>query len=101
MIQEPHSTEEATQRAVHILDAKYEKADDQSVVDNNCPHLSLQDQNKLLELLRKYKDLFDGTLGDWNEGAKPYHGRAYPVPHSVKETLMKELKRLCDLGVLQ
>eukprot|EP00804_Cyclotella_cryptica_P029201 CCRYP_005341-RB/>CCRYP_005341-RB protein AED:0.20 eAED:0.20 QI:0/0/0/1/0/0/3/3948/361 len=110
MIHEPHSTEEATQHAVHILDAKYEKADLQSVVDNNCPHLSLQDQNKLLELLRKYKDLFDGTLGDWNtepvsfklkEGAKPYHGRAYPVPHSVKETLMKELKRLCDLGVLQ
>eukprot|EP00804_Cyclotella_cryptica_P000766 CCRYP_001026-RA/>CCRYP_001026-RA protein AED:0.47 eAED:0.61 QI:0/0/0/1/0/0/3/0/178 len=56
----------------------------------------------------KIVDLFDGTLGDWNtepvsfelkEGAKPYHGRAYPVPHSVKETLMKELKRLCDLGV--
>eukprot|EP00804_Cyclotella_cryptica_P017652 CCRYP_006766-RA/>CCRYP_006766-RA protein AED:0.67 eAED:0.49 QI:0/0/0/1/0/0/2/0/211 len=110
MIHEPRSTEEATQRAVHILDAKYEKADLQSVVDTNCPHLSLQDQNKLLELLRKYEDLFDGTLGDWNtepvsfelkEGAKPYHGRAYPVPHSLKETLMKELKRLCDLGVLE
>ena len=110
MIHEPRSTEEATQRAVHILDAKYEKADLQSVVDNNCPHLSLQDQKKLLELLYNYEDLFDGTLGDWStepvsfelkEGAKPYHGRAYPVPHSVKETLMKELKRLCNLGVLQ
>eukprot|EP00804_Cyclotella_cryptica_P007671 CCRYP_015255-RA/>CCRYP_015255-RA protein AED:0.41 eAED:0.49 QI:0/0/0/1/0/0/2/0/541 len=109
MIHEPRSTEEATQHVVHILDAKYEKADLQSVVDNNCPHLSLQDQNKLLELLRKYDDLFDGTLGDWNtepvsfelkEGVKADHGRAYPVPHSVKETLMKELKRLCDLGVL-
>ena len=27
MVQEPHSTQEATQRVVHILDAKYEKAD--------------------------------------------------------------------------
>eukprot|EP00804_Cyclotella_cryptica_P023910 CCRYP_010028-RA/>CCRYP_010028-RA protein AED:0.35 eAED:0.68 QI:0/0/0/1/0/0/6/0/715 len=34
-----------------------------------------------------------------NEGAKLYHGRAYPVPHSVKETFMKEIKRLGDLGV--
>eukprot|EP00804_Cyclotella_cryptica_P001484 CCRYP_003710-RA/>CCRYP_003710-RA protein AED:0.70 eAED:0.51 QI:0/0/0/0.5/1/1/2/0/243 len=73
------------------------KTDLQSVVDNDCPHL------KLLELLRKYEDLFGGTLGDWNtepvcfklkEGAKPYHGRAFPVPHSLKETLMKEPKTM-------
>ena len=110
MVHEPKSTEEATQRAIHILDAKYEKADLQSVVDTNCPHLSLPDQNKLLELLTKYEDLFDGTLGDWDtepvsfelkEGAKPYHGRAYPVPHAHKETLKKELNRLCELGVLE
>ena len=45
MAQEPHSTQEATQRVVHILDAKYEKVDLQSVVSANCTHLSLQDQN--------------------------------------------------------
>ena len=28
--------------------------------------LSLQDQNKLLESLTEYEELFDGTLGDWN-----------------------------------
>ncbi len=64
----------------------------------------------MLDLLTKYEDLFDGTLGDWNtepvsfdlkEGAKPYHGRAYPVPHKHKETLKKELNRLCELGVLE
>ena len=27
MAREPHSTQEATQRVVHILDAKYENAD--------------------------------------------------------------------------
>jgi hypothetical protein len=35
------------------------------------------------------------------EGAKPYHGEAYPVPQSHKETTIKELNRLCGLGVLE
>jgi hypothetical protein len=49
MIHKPQSTHKVTQRVVHILYAKYEKADLQSVVSANCTHLSLQDQNKLLE----------------------------------------------------
>ncbi|KAL3784137.1 hypothetical protein HJC23_005795 [Cyclotella cryptica] len=70
----------------------------------------LQDQNSLLELLTEFEELFDGTLGDWNtepvsfklkEGAKPYHGKAYPVPKSRKETTIKELNRLCELGVVE
>ncbi len=80
MAHELHSTQEATKQIVHILDAKYEKADLQSVVSANCTRLSLPDQNKLLELLTEYEELFDGTLGDWNtepvsfelkEGTKP------------------------------
>jgi hypothetical protein len=35
------------------------------------------------------------------EGAKPYHGKAYPVPQSRKETTIKELNRLIKLGVLE
>ena len=66
MVQEPLSMHEETLRVVHILDAKYEKADLQSVVSTNCTHLSLQDQNKLLELFTEYEEIFDGTLGDWN-----------------------------------
>ena len=63
-----------------------------------------------MELLTEFEELFDGTLGNWNtepvsfelkEGAKPYHGRAFPVPICHKETLIKELNRLCDLGVLE
>ncbi len=104
MIHEPPSTEEATQWAIHILDAIYEKAGLQSVVDANCPLLSLPDQNKLLDLLTKYEDPFESTLGDWNTepvsfelkvDAKPYHGRAYPVPHAYKETLKKKFNRQC------
>jgi hypothetical protein len=110
MANEPQSTQEATQRVIKILDANYKKADLQSIVSTNCTHLSLQDQNSLLELLTEFEELFDGTLGDWNtepvsfelkEGAKPYHGKAYPVPKSRKETTIKELNRLCDLGVLE
>jgi len=105
--QEPQSTEEATQRMVRILDAKYEKADLQAVVKDNCSHLNPIQQGKLLELLTEFEPLFDGTLGDWRtepvsfqlkEGVKPYHGRAFPVPRIHKETLMKEVQRQCELG---
>ena len=99
-----------TQCVFHVLDAKYEKADLQSVVSANCTHLSLQDQNKLLELLTEYEELYNWTLGDWNtkpvsfelkEGTEPYHGRPFPIPKSCKETTVKELNRLCELGVLE
>ena len=110
MVQEPHSMHEATQRVVHILDTKYEKAELQSVCSTNCTHLSLPDQNELMELLTEFEELFDGTLSDWNtepvsfelkEGTKPFHGRPFPVPKSHNETTMKELNRLCELGVLE
>ena len=106
----PKSTLEATQRVVKILDAKYEKADLNAVVADNCKHLSVPDQEKLLKLLTEFEDLFDGTLGDWDtepvslklkEGAKPYHGRPFPTQKAHKETLEKEVKWLCELGVLK
>jgi hypothetical protein len=52
---EPQSTQDATKRVTQILDAKYEKADLQSIVQNNCKHLSTDHQKKLLQLLKKYK----------------------------------------------
>ena len=66
MINEPKSTLDATQRVVKILDAKYEKADLNAVVADNCKHLCVPDQEKLLKLLTDFKDLFDGRLGDWD-----------------------------------
>jgi hypothetical protein len=62
---EPHSTQDTTKHVTRILDAKYKKADLQSIVRNDCKHLSADKQNKLLQLLKKYESLFDGTLGDW------------------------------------
>jgi hypothetical protein len=61
---ELQSTQDAIQLAMRILDAKYSKADLQSVVRDNCKQLSANQQKKLLQLLKKYELLFDGTLGD-------------------------------------
>ncbi len=80
---EPQSTQDAAKHVTRILDAKYKKADLQSIVIDNCKHLSADQKKKLLQLLTKYETLFDGTLGDWKtklvsfqlkEGVSPYHG---------------------------
>jgi hypothetical protein len=61
-------------------------------------------------VLLKFESLFNGTLDDWKllpvsfelkEGMKPYHGRPYPIPHKHKAVLMKEIKWLCNVRVLE
>jgi hypothetical protein len=66
MMNEPKSTEELTDRAGKTLDAKYEKADLPSVVENNCVHLNLQQRMELPKLLMEFEELFNGTLGEWD-----------------------------------
>jgi hypothetical protein len=61
---EPQSTQGTTKHVTRILDAKYKKADLQAIVRDNCKHLSADQQKKLLQLLKKYELLFDGTLGE-------------------------------------
>ncbi len=103
---EPHSTQVATKHVTWILDAKYEKADIQSIVRDNCKHLSANQQKKLLQLLKKYESL----LGDWKtklvsfqlkEGVSPHHSQTFPVPKIYKDTIMKEVERFSKLGVLE
>ena len=110
LAQEPVSTRNDTKRVIAILDAKYDKADLPVIIRDSCTHLQPSDREKLLSLLLRYEELFDGTLGDWNrppisielkEGAKPYHGRPYPVAQVHKATLIKEIIRLCSIGVLK
>jgi hypothetical protein len=95
---------------VEILDTKYKKADLPAIIREKCSHLTASDREKLLSVLLKFKLLFDCTLGDWKllpvsfelkEGMKPYHGRPYPIPHKHKAILVKEIKRLCNIGVLE
>ena len=101
--------EEASARIRRILDAKYEAAD----IDDVCAQqeqLSQVEKDKLKRLLLQYEELFDGTLGKWkgspvelqlNEGATPYHARAFPVPRVHLSTLKMEVERLCQHGVLK
>jgi hypothetical protein len=61
---ESKSTLDATKHVTQILDTKYNKADLQSIIRDNCKHIGAKHQKKLLQLLKKYELLFDSTLGD-------------------------------------
>ena len=98
---EPESTELATRRIVEILDAKYEKANLPEIFQNDCAHLNPV-------LLTEFEDLFNGTLGEWKpvsfelkEGSKPYPGRAHPIAQKHNATVKTEVKRLCEIEVLE
>ena len=94
---EPVVTEQATQRVIRILDANYRKANLKTVAAG-AKHLTPKEREKLYQLLLKYENIFDGTLGAWDtepvefelkEGATPHSQRHYPVPHLYKETFRK------------
>jgi hypothetical protein len=104
---EPHSTQDTTKRVTWIQDAKYKKADLQSIVRDNCKHLSADQQKKSLQLLKKYESLFDGTLGDWKtklvsfqlrEEVLPYHGQAFSEPKSIKTLSSKRWRDCANWG---
>ena len=87
-IEDSEAVNDATDRIKRILDAKYEPANIDEVVAE-CTHLSGEERVKLKNLLNKYKQLFDGTLGHWKgqlydvelrDEVTPYHARAYPIP---------------------
>ncbi len=108
-VADPQSIADATDRLKGILDAKYEKADLEEVVQE-ATYLSQEEQQKLLRLLQRYETLFDGTLGNWEKekydielkpDAEPYHARAFPIPKVHLDTLKVEVARLCKLGVLK
>ncbi len=79
------------------------------MVRNNCNHLSANHWNKLLQHLIKYEFLFDGTLGDWKtklvsfqlkeENTTPWSSFSSAI--NTQDTLIKEVERMCKLGVLK
>ena len=96
------STRDATERIVKIIDSTYVK-DDLNQVANNATQLNAEERTLLLSLLEEFKDLFDGTLGDWatepvdlelNPDSTPFNSIYYPVPRINKEKFRKELKGL-------
>ena len=108
-VEESGPVADSTTRIKKILEAKYEKADLDQIVESSI-HLTSVEQRKLRRLLHKYKSLFDGQLGQWKgppvnielrEGVKPSYQKAYPVPQSQKAMLMAEIERLVKIGVLR
>ena len=98
---EPSSTLEATYIIVKIIYSTYAKVDLKQLV--NASQLNAEERTLLLSLLKYFKDLFDGNLGNWatepvdlelNPYSKPFNSRYYSVPRINKETFRKELKRL-------
>jgi len=70
----------------------------------------LDKQQQEAVLLCKYEALFDGQLGRWHgqevkvelqEGAKPYHARAYDTLQCHVQTLKAEVERIVKIGVLK
>jgi hypothetical protein len=104
-----HPTEQEMNRMNEILDAKYSKADPNEVAQS-ADHLTTGEQQKLLALLRKHEDLFDGTLGTFTgapchiklkDNVEPHHARPFPVPKIHEPTLKSELDRSCEPNVLK
>jgi hypothetical protein len=95
LINDSPSLQEAVERIKKILDAKYEPANLDEIVDS-CSHLTQIEQIQLKTLLKKYEQLFDGSLGTWigdaydielKTDATPYHAKAFPIPRIHEQTL--------------
>ena len=106
---EPEILREELYEAKKILDSDYKKADLDEVV-RNIPHLTEEQKIQVRTTLYQYESLFEGRLGLWDtppisleleEGSKPYHARAYPIPQIHEATVRKEVERLCKEGVLE
>ena len=67
-------------------------------MNKQCQHINTKESERLINLLRKYEDMFDGTPGTWNTtpvdlelryDAKPVCSRPYPV-HRVHESMLRK-----------
>ena len=73
-------------------------------------HLDEEQKSQLLQVLKKYDKLFDGTLGcypkrkfhiDQIEGSVPYHCKGpYAVPAINMPVLKQELHEQCEKDIL-
>ena len=56
----------STYRIRRIIYAKYDKADLNKVMTEQFQHLNAKERKRLLIILRKFKDIFGGTLVTFN-----------------------------------
>ena len=92
-----------------ILQAKHKKSNLENEVKTNCPQLNSEQQQELINILNKFKQMFDGTLGTWKntkykielkEGAKLYHSRPCSILQAYYKQIQLEVELLVKIGVL-
>ena len=100
IIKEHLPVQNATKRIKRIIDAEYKKIDLESIF-MSVNYLKYKHNNSLLELLQKYKKIFDGNLGKYTgsdytielkDDAKPSHVKPFPIPNIHEPTLKKEVE---------
>ena len=90
------------------MDANYESVD---IEDINIKAKKLDEEQKesLCSLLNKYKQLFDGVLGDFDvpyiklevePGTYPVHSRPFHVPPIHRKILCKEIQCIVSMCML-
>ena len=92
----------AEARQKQVLDADYDALDLNKYTHMET-HLSSEQQAKLICSLQKYPKLFQPVhleLRHLNKGEKPYHAQPFPIPKSYVDTTKKDIKHLCNIGVL-
>ena len=107
--QDPSVLQSAEERHAKILDADYSARDLDDFV-SELKHLKDKEKESLLRVLKNNQTLFQGGLGllkikpvhlELVEGAKPYHARPFPVPHSLEPKTRKEIDRLTGIKLFQ
>ena len=63
---ESNSAISSTRSIRRILDVKYEKADLNNFMAKQCQHPTAKERYRILHIVKKFEDLFGGTLGIWN-----------------------------------
>eukprot|EP00957_Ditylum_brightwellii_P123130 9388161-Ditylum_brightwellii.AAC.1 len=82
---------------------------EQLVQEEKYKHLTKEQRNKVLGLLKKHEQLFQGKQGEWcsspvalrlKPGVKLYMAKLYPVPLPQQAEAKKELDRQIATGIL-
>jgi len=97
------------QGSIEIKEAKYGKVEPELVATQQ-KHLSTSQQGELAHVLCNFSRLFSGMLGKYpykkvhlelQPNAKPVRKRPYAVAFAHQPLFLKELTRLCGVGVLE
>ena len=101
--------EDEVSLAEALAPTNYTKANLPQTVEK-CKNLTPKQKSKLLTVLLKHEELFQGQRGNWTgppvsiellNGADPVWAKPYPVPLKNREVFKDEIYRQCSIGALR